>query len=71
MKTLARLCFFVLLILPWIPSAGASVVPHGITMTGTIRSVDAPSRKIIFAQDGGPVRELVWIRWAKFFQANL
>lgn len=39
-------------------------------MTGTIQSVDEASRNIIFAQDGGPVREFRWIRWANFCDAN-
>lgn len=36
-------------------------------MSGTIRSVDASSRKVVFAQDDGPVREFVWSKWAKFW----
>lgn len=67
MKTVARLWFIILLITPWVTSAGASVVPHGISMTGTIRSVDASTRKIVFVQDEGSIRECVWIRWAKFY----
>lgn len=70
MKTLLRLCFFILLISPWISSPAASVRPHGVAMTGTIQSVDEASRNIIFAQDGGPVREFRWIRWAKFYHDN-
>lgn len=36
-------------------------------MSGTVRSVDAFTRKIIFAQDDGPVREFVWSKIAKFW----
>ena len=36
-------------------------------MTGIVRSVDAATRKIVFAQDDGPVREFVWSKIAKFW----
>lgn len=36
-------------------------------MTGTVQSVNGALRKLVFAQDGGPVREFRWIRWAKFY----
>lgn len=39
-------------------------------MTGTVQSVDEASQNIILAQDGGPIRELRWIRWAKFYHDN-
>lgn len=39
-------------------------------MTGTIHSVDEASRKIVFAQDSGSIREFRWIRWAKFHHEN-
>lgn len=50
--------------------ATPSIRSHGVIITGTIRSVDAPSRTIVFTQDGGIVRTLVWIRWAVFVQAG-
>ena len=37
-------------------------------MTGIVRSVDASTRKIVFAQDDGPVREFVWSKIAKFWR---
>lgn len=66
MKTLHRLCFFIFVLSPWTSSTAASVRPHGVAMTGTVQSVDEASRRIVFAQDGGPIRALRWIRWARF-----
>lgn len=40
----------------------------GTTMTGIVRSVDASSHRIVFAQDDGSIREFVWSKWAKFWR---
>lgn len=71
MNTLSRLCLLILLV-TYCPSLKAtpSVRPHGVVINGIVRSVDAASRTIVFAQDDGTVRTLVWIRWAVFMQAG-
>lgn len=71
MKTLSRLCLLIVLLLSVSSlQATPSIRPHGVIITGTIRSVDASSRTIVFTQDDGTVRTLVWIRWALFVQTG-
>lgn len=36
-------------------------------MSGTVRSLDVSTRKVVFVQDQGPVREFVWSKAAKFW----
>jgi hypothetical protein len=51
----------------WPPSTAEANRPRGTTMTGVVLSVDHASRWIVFAQDGGPVRQFVYSEWAKFW----
>lgn len=64
-NTLAAL-FLTLLITPSVEARS----PRGISMIGAIHSVDVPSRKILIIQDGGPIRELTWTKWAKFLHTS-
>ncbi len=61
---------FLLLILFWcsaLPAIQASGVrPHGVAMTGVVRSVDDGARRLVFAQEGGSVREVIWLRSTQF-----
>ncbi|GEM_PF-2402607 len=41
--------------------------PLGTTMTGVIQQVDHATRRLVFAQDGGPVRRFVYTAWAQFW----
>ncbi|WP_395730739.1 hypothetical protein [Prosthecobacter sp.] len=71
MNTPSRLCLLIVLLLSVASlQATPSIRAHGVMITGTVRSVDASSRTIVFTQDGGALRKLVWIRWAVFVQAG-
>jgi Cu/Ag efflux protein CusF len=67
MNTCTRLAFLLALCLLWLPATAEAHRPRGTPMSGIIRSVDATTRKIVFAQDQGPVREFVWSTIAKFW----
>jgi len=67
MSTLARLCFLALSVSFWMPATAEARPPRGVSMTGTIQSVDAATRKIVFVQDDGPVHEFVWVGRTKFW----
>lgn len=68
MNTPARLALFLAVCLLSLPTAAEAHRPRGTPMTGIVRSVDASTRKIVFAQDDGPVREFVWSKIAKFWR---
>ncbi|MFO1486378.1 MAG: hypothetical protein U1F71_23650 [Verrucomicrobiaceae bacterium] len=70
MNNLLRLGIIAFLVCGWLPSPAAARPPVSTPLTGTIRSVDAASRKVTFIQDGGSVREFVWVKWAKFWHST-
>lgn len=67
MSSSRSILLLILLCFCAIPTAqAASVRPHGIPMSGVIRTVDAAARRLVFVQEGGTVHEVRWLRSTKF-----
>lgn len=56
-----------LLTLLVLPSAALARRPMGIPLTGTVQTIDHPTRWITFAQDDGTTRRFVYAERAKFW----
>ncbi|HBJ87652.1 MAG TPA: hypothetical protein DDZ88_28100 [Verrucomicrobiales bacterium] len=55
------------LVIALLPHAAHARRPMGTTMIGVVQKVDHTRREIVFAQEGGPVRNFVYTIWAKFW----
>lgn len=70
MNSFIRIALFSAIAGLCLSSTANAIRPMGTTMTGIVQNVDHSTRRIIFAQDGGPVRQFVYSSWAKFWHGE-
>ena len=67
----ARLGFLALLVTLAMPFSADARYPRGSILTGTVRSVDASARSVVFVTDGGADRKFVWTRYAQLWHDGI
>jgi len=69
MRTIPRVFLLFALLACLLPFSSADARrARGTAMTGSVQSIDHVSRRIVFLQDGGLVRHLVYTEWAIYWQ---
>lgn len=69
MKTIPHIFLLYALLACLFPFSSAEARrTRGTAMTGLVKSIDHESWRIVFSQDGGPVRQFVYTRWATYWQ---
>lgn len=71
MNTVARQCFFALLLTFGMPFTADARYPRGSILTGTVRSVDTGARRVVFVEDDGTLRRFVWTSYAKLWRDGI